>query len=224
MTTDGLYSISELATLADVTPRTVRYYVAQGLLPAVGQAGPGSKYSDDHLARLRLIRRLQREHLPLAEIRRRLEVLPDEVVARLVEAEPPPPSGSALDYVRGLLGRRVSPPDPGEPEPHLEVAAAATEPAQYPPIRGRGGAPRPPAIPASLRRIEAPAPAAPVSLAEPVPPPYPSTPGIERSQWERIVLAPDVELHIRRPLPRPLNKRVDRIVTIARQLLEEERS
>ena len=54
---------------------TVRYYLAQGLLPAVGQTGPGSKYTDGHLARLRVIRRLQAEHLPLAEIRRRLETL-----------------------------------------------------------------------------------------------------------------------------------------------------
>jgi len=46
----------------------------------------------------------------------------------------------------------------------------------------------------------------------------------DRSQWERIVLMPDVELHIRRPLPRAQNKQVDRLVTIARELLEEERS
>ena len=46
---------------------------------------------------------------------------------------------------------------------------------------------------------------------------------IERSQWERIVLAPDVELHIRRPLARAQNKQVDRLVTIARELLEEDR-
>jgi hypothetical protein len=46
----------------------------------------------------------------------------------------------------------------------------------------------------------------------------------DRSQWERIVLAPDIELHIRRPLPRAQNKQVDRLVTIARELLEEDRS
>ena len=74
---DDRYSLTELADLAGVTPRTVRYYLAQGLLPAVGQSGPGSKYGEGHLARLRLIRRLQAEHLPLAEIRRRLAGLTD---------------------------------------------------------------------------------------------------------------------------------------------------
>ncbi len=46
----------------------------------------------------------------------------------------------------------------------------------------------------------------------------------ERSQWERITLAPDIELHVRRPLPRPLAKQVDRLVSIARDLLEEDPS
>ena len=46
MPDDERYSLTELADLAGVTPRTVRYYLAQGLLPAVGQTGPGSKYDD----------------------------------------------------------------------------------------------------------------------------------------------------------------------------------
>jgi hypothetical protein len=63
--------------------------------------------------------------------------------------------------------------------------------------------------------------------AAPAPAPAPAEPTVrpgDRSQWERIVLAPDVELHIRRPLPRAQNKQVDRLVTIARELLEEDRS
>jgi hypothetical protein len=60
------------------------------------------------------------------------------------------------------------------------------------------------------------------AVAEPHDEP-PSVP-IERSQWERIALGPDVELHIRRPLARAQQKGVDRLVTIARELLEEDRS
>jgi hypothetical protein len=44
----------------------------------------------------------------------------------------------------------------------------------------------------------------------------------DRSQWERVALSPDVELHIRRPLSRDHNRRVDRLISIARQLLEED--
>src|SRR3954451_13879278 len=105
MPDDDRYSLTELADLAGVTPRTVRYYLAQGLLPAVGQTGPGAKYGADHLARLRLIRRLQGEHLPLAEIRRRLEGLHPATIAQLAGAQPPtPPADSALEYLRGVLG------------------------------------------------------------------------------------------------------------------------
>ena len=60
---------------------------------------------------------------------------------------------------------------------------------------------------------------APASDAEP-----PATTTLERSQWERIALGADVELHIRRPLTRTQQKGIDRLVTIARELLEEERS
>src|SRR6185369_6532993 len=115
MPDDERYSLTELADLAGVTPRTVRYYLAQGLLPAVGQTGPGSKYDAGHLARLRVIRRLQAEHLPLAEIRRRLETLDDGEIRELVDAgEPTPPTDTALEYLRNVLAGppNVRPSDP----------------------------------------------------------------------------------------------------------------
>ena len=77
---DDPYSLADLARLADVTTRTIRYYVAQGLLPSPEAAGPATRYGEGHLARLRLIKRLQRDHLPLAEIRSRLERMGDEEV------------------------------------------------------------------------------------------------------------------------------------------------
>ncbi|MGK2849293.1 MAG: MerR family transcriptional regulator, partial [Candidatus Limnocylindrales bacterium] len=99
------YSLTDLADLGGVTPRTVRYYISQGLLPSPFGAGPGPKYDDTDLARLRLIKRLQRDHQPLAEIRKVLDGLGD---AEILQAEPdqdPAPTDSALDYLR-----RVSSP------------------------------------------------------------------------------------------------------------------
>jgi hypothetical protein len=43
-----------------------------------------------------------------------------------------------------------------------------------------------------------------------------------RSTWERIPLAPDVELHVRRPLSRSHNRLVDRLIDHARHLFSEE--
>src|SRR3954454_2529927 len=95
---DRTYSVNELADDAGVTRRTVHYYISQGLLPAAGGEGRGARYGKAHLDRLRLIRELQREHLPLAEIRQRLERLSDAQVADLISAgeEPSEPEGSAF--------------------------------------------------------------------------------------------------------------------------------
>lgn len=65
--------IAELAERAGVTPRTVRYYVAEGLLPAPGGRGQRRAYSQEHLRRLDMIRQLKDAYLPLYEIRRRLD-------------------------------------------------------------------------------------------------------------------------------------------------------
>ena len=40
MPPDTEYSLQELADLAGATPRTIRYYIAQGLLASPGRVGP----------------------------------------------------------------------------------------------------------------------------------------------------------------------------------------
>jgi DNA-binding transcriptional MerR regulator len=206
MPPDTEYSLQELADLAGATPRTIRYYIAQGLLASPGRVGPGTTYSDGHLQRLRLIRKLQREHLPLAEIRSRLAALDDATVAALVEAPAAePPAGSAVDYIRGVL-RGDSPPD----GTLWNQAVGGSPP----------GSPIGPSTSPALRSsvvLDLPwsAPAEPS-------PTYPATPTPDRSQWDRILLAPDVELHVRRPLGRRQHKRVERLIEIAKELLEED--
>ena len=68
-------TLGELTAAADVSVRTVRYYIAEGLLPPPEGSGPGSAYTQGHLDRLRLIQRLKEAYLPLKEIRRRLSGL-----------------------------------------------------------------------------------------------------------------------------------------------------
>lgn len=215
------FSLAELTDLADVTPRTIRYYIAQGLLPPPVGGGPASRYSIGHLERLRLIRELQRQHLPLAEIRNRLERLSDEEVGALAssldrrQAETAP--GSALDYIRTVLGTppraapvpgRTSIPAPAPPRP-----APAIPPVPARPTPAESAAPH-----AAVREVMAPD-------AEPPAGPQPAPAAqAARSQWERIALAPDIELHVRRPLSRLQNRAVDRLVAVARQLLEEDPS
>jgi DNA-binding transcriptional MerR regulator len=232
MPTDNTYSLQDLADLAHVSPRTVRYYVAQGLLPSPGQVGPGTRYTDGHLARLRLIRRLQREHLPLAEIRAQLANLDDETIAELLaaEKEPGPPDTSALDYIRGVLGGEAAAAEPASSPGSTPTPRLARGPAFFaiPVHKSSPFAPRaladlsPPASLSALASAAAgPSAQAPASSTEPAPT---ATATAQRSQWDRISLAPDIELHIRRPLSRLQNKRVERLIAIARELLEEEPS
>jgi hypothetical protein len=43
----------------------------------------------------------------------------------------------------------------------------------------------------------------------------------QRTQWERVPLSQNVELHIRRPVGRLEQKRVERLIRIGREILEE---
>jgi DNA-binding transcriptional MerR regulator len=189
MPDESEYSIGELATLAGVTPRTIRYYISIGLLPSPGQAGPQTRYGDGHLARLRLIRKLQREHLPLGEIAQRLDGLDDETVELALEASPAAAApGSALDYIRQLQSKTAA--------PHL-----------------------------ALRSFEGSEPTAGPASSEPAPrtsgPKVSAPDQTQRTQWERVPLSQNVELHVRRPLGRLEHKRVERLIRIGREILEE---
>ena len=63
------FSIDELATLAGVTPRTVRYYVAEGLLDRPEGEKRGAHYLQRHLEQLLRIRRLSEQGASLERIR-----------------------------------------------------------------------------------------------------------------------------------------------------------
>jgi DNA-binding transcriptional MerR regulator len=187
MTTD-IYDIKELCAETGVTARTVHYYIQQGLLPPAGSQGPGAKYDHGHVARLKLIKLLQKEHLPLSEIRCRLETLDDSKVQALVtehSSRKRPANSSAVEYIRSVLtGTRHLPSQPAARD-LLQGPAAA------PSLEDRKAA-------YSTHRLA------------------------ERSQWERITLAPDVELHIRRPLSRSQNQKIEALIQHARETLKEE--
>jgi len=144
--------IAELAEQAGVTPRTVRYYVAEGLLPSPGGSGQQRTYSREHLLRLRAIKRLKDAYLPLEEIRRWLKGLSPAGIQAL--ADPPdeptvPPPTSALDYLSRFL--------PGRSSPATEVVAPAIPSAPAP---APGGVPVPAAPAPSAPSLPLPAPTA----------------------------------------------------------------
>lgn len=64
--------IGELAKRSEVTVRTVRYYVEEGLLPQPPRRGKYSDFDDSYIQRIKLIQRMKHERLSLPEIRGRL--------------------------------------------------------------------------------------------------------------------------------------------------------
>jgi DNA-binding transcriptional MerR regulator len=185
MESPGAYTLTELADIASIPVRTLRYYLAQGLLPAPVRQGRHTRYPGTTLRRLRLIKRLRAANQPLADIRDRLETMSDDDVAAALA-----PRGMAEQ-----MALRA-----GTAFPSVIVVA--------PPVAAEAAWP-------AFARMAAEHPATMERSA-------PERPAGSRSQWERIFLEPGVELHVQRPLSRLAARRVDRLVAVARELLEND--
>jgi len=61
-------TLAELSEESGVPGRTIRFYIARGLLKGPMKAGRGAVYTGEHLARLEKIQELQAEGRMLAEI------------------------------------------------------------------------------------------------------------------------------------------------------------
>jgi len=84
--TDAAFKLDELAEKADVSPRTIRYYVQRGLLAPPVFRGRDTAYGEGHLLRLRLIKRLQDERfLPLDAIAVELGGKSDDEVRAMLD-------------------------------------------------------------------------------------------------------------------------------------------
>jgi AcrR family transcriptional regulator len=72
------YKISELSRISSTPIPTIRYYIKEGLLPPAIKTGKTiSYYIDDHLSRLKLIKKLQEdEQRPLFSIKEELDQIP----------------------------------------------------------------------------------------------------------------------------------------------------
>jgi DNA-binding transcriptional MerR regulator len=85
LSTPSRYSIHDLATLASVPTRTVRFYIAQGLMDRPHGAKRGAWYEDRHLQQLLLIRRWTDAGLSLERVRELQAGSPEEAPPRPVK-------------------------------------------------------------------------------------------------------------------------------------------
>lgn len=76
------YAMADLEAATPFNARTIRFYIAQGLIASAHGRGPTATYDEDHLLRLRMIAELKGQYLPLEQIGDRMALLTtDDLVA-----------------------------------------------------------------------------------------------------------------------------------------------
>ena len=73
-------TLAELSDKSGLPARTIRFYIARGLLDGPVKAGRGAVYTDEHLTRLETIKKLQADGRMLSEIAHGLIGSPAETV------------------------------------------------------------------------------------------------------------------------------------------------
>ncbi len=217
-------TIQELADRAEVTTRTIRYYVEQGVLPPPGYGRP-AEYTEEHVERLALIKRLKEQYLPLEEIRDTIQRLTLEEVEQLVNESTFPTQQvaqqqkleSASDYLNNVLGRgmvreqmkkRISPA-----QDELEAMEEEAPSSRRPEAPGGGYALRevsdpfadldlatpPPAFPVLPPSAPMPAPASAIAPGAPPAPARKRSAEVERSEPEGTATGGKKSAYIKSP-------------------------
>jgi DNA-binding transcriptional MerR regulator len=184
-------NINELSARTGVPVRTIHYYLAEGILPSPGARGKAARYGEETVLRLRLVRRLVEQRLPLAEIKTRLDGLSADDLRRLLDED----------------DRRQS---------RLEQAAQAGSPREY--LAVLMELPRTTLPAASARRraqLLQPTPSH--YPARDIPPP--ASPRGE--VWSRWQLAPGVELHASQSALARFGALVERLLQLARSVEDQ---
>jgi DNA-binding transcriptional MerR regulator len=190
------YFISELADKAKTTVRTIRYYTDEGLLPQPLLQGKYATYTLNHLNRLELIQRLKEAYLPLREIRQiMLSITDEEVRQRLLEQ-----GAGAQKPSQASTPAQAAPQ--GKSESALEYIHQLLDAQTV--QRTKGSTPAASAAP-------------PANLREQTPVNLPAS-QLDAETWQRIRLAPGVELNLNTRADADVLSRVDQLLAFARKL------
>jgi DNA-binding transcriptional MerR regulator len=88
---DEQYTLDELSQLTDVEPRTIRWYISEGLMRRPEGRGRGAYYTEHHRRRLASIKQMKDYGLSLRDIRKYCQMAGDEdIVIQAVGWEPEP--------------------------------------------------------------------------------------------------------------------------------------
>ncbi len=201
-------TLAELADASGLQPRTIRSWVAQGLIPGPLSRGPAARYPADQLERILAIRTMKdRLGMSLTDIRHELLVATaDQIQAWADQAEgiaPEAPASPAME----------SPVDPGEAVDYFKALRA--KPAAGA-VHEVGAARMARSAPAkrSVSGFEA--------LERRLSDGGTRTPSERRGraeEWIRIPVTPDVELSVRGRLDAEQRARLERCAELMRDIL-----
>lgn len=125
-------SLEDLEQLSGFSERTIRSYIARGLVPPPRGRGRGSSYGEEHLVRLNFLKAIRDavpRELPLSVLERLLEDLPEEQIARIARGEEAVVAAALDGLDMSLLRRRRSHSAPREDAaPRLDMAAERAPP------------------------------------------------------------------------------------------------
>jgi DNA-binding transcriptional MerR regulator len=197
-----LVSLAATAENLPLSDRLARQYIADGLIPAPRTKGGGIAYGDEHLMHLRLVLRLASQYVQARDIQKFISRYSIEGLRALVDGPVSPRLPSEGDVAAYLtrLSRSV-PPSHVMSAPFRESIAAAA--------RSVHATPRP----RGISTVEAPKSPTPASIL----------PGVERSSWLRVVIDPDIELHIRVRSNAESKRLVDSLVAAIQDVIATER-
>lgn len=191
--------ISELADMTGVSKRTIRYYIEEGLLPQPEIRGKYAVFNDDYLIRLKLIKYLKDAYLPLKEIRKRLDTLMVPEMRDLL-------TRFEQDPVRALAELDIYPADKltSDISPAPRVDSAQDYISQVMHKKD---------VRVNDERTTFNAPAVPAPAA-----PAPMNVNYSQESWQRVELAPGIELNIRQPQPPARRSQINELIELARKI------
>ena len=142
-------SLDDLARESEIPERTIRSYIARGLLPQPLGRGRASSYGEEHRTRLLFIKAVREAapyDLPLAVLGRLIDKLPPEQIARIARGDESVVAATFAGLDESLLRKRhrAYSPRAEELDPEdlsAEAAPAPCERAPPPALRFSLGAP-----------------------------------------------------------------------------------
>lgn len=187
------YTLDELCNLGDVTVRTVRYYISEGLLPPPIGHGISARYTQDHRDRLAVIGAMKERFLPLREIRRSLDAMSSRDIRETAEIVRQQAGTTADDAIASSPMLQAPEPEPPARNAIREPSSAANYIAD---VLERDHPPR--------------------RLAVRFPPPAPEP---EATTWRRVPITADAELLIEEDTYTRRREQIDSLVAWAQRIL-----